>query len=234
MKEFYGSKIEREVAGRFPRAVREHQIDVRLDIGMHRHLVFKAPTTGIEWIEIVTWPGSLYVGGDRDGHVFSRLPDMFEFFRGSGGQVNPSYWSEKLVAPTPGHGRANVKTFSEERFKTEVRDYLGQAIQEWPRGTRTALREAVRKEVLIEGSDGEYEAQQAVEGFEFPPFWERKHGDPVFKFPSPYEGAWDFNDWDCHFLWQLHAIVWGIAYYDAHKAGRKIARARAPRSKGAS
>jgi len=220
-----GTKIEREVARRFKGDVRTHELTVLQDDGVHRHLRFAGPDTGMYWIEIVTWPGSLYVGGDMDGFVFSRLPDMFEFFRGDGQRINPHYWSEKLVAPAPGGGdRRSVKVFSPEAFRATVLDTVRWAAPDYPRGLRSAVIRDVIDHPDAQSEDG---ARMVLDAFEWPDALDRKKDDPVFQFTDTWE--MDFRDWGFHFLWACHAIVWGIAYYDAHKAGRKVRRPRAPK-----
>ena len=69
----------------FLKDVKNHGMEVRRDDGLYRHLIFRAPKDSWhQWFEVVTWPGSLAINGDMGSWCFSRIEDMFEFFRGSG------------------------------------------------------------------------------------------------------------------------------------------------------
>ena len=46
--------------------------------------------------------------------------------------------------------------------------------------------------------------------------FEHRVKDRAWTFDDVWE--WDLTTWDWHFLWACHAIVWGIAQYDQHKA----------------
>lgn len=187
-----------EVAARFARDTAKHQMTVLHDDGLYRHLRFTSRPQGYGeyWFDLITWPGRLAMCGDvGDDYVFSRLPDMFEFFRGKG--INPHYWAEKL-----GGGRRSVKSYSEdllrqlvvERFVEDAR-YNGV-----PAGTGKALRTWVLDEDLSD----EHAARQVLEDFAHKGYEFR---DDLWE--------WDFHDYDSSFLWACHAIVWGIAQYDA-------------------
>ncbi|MEU7044971.1 hypothetical protein AB0A77_28485 [Streptomyces varsoviensis] len=196
-----------KIADRFARDTAKHEMTVLHDKGLYRHLRFRAPTTSEYWFELVTWPGSLAMRGDvGEGYVFTRLSDMFEFFRRDG--ITPHYWAEKL-----GGGRESVKTYSEdlvrqlvvERFVEDARENGGV-----PAGTGKVLR----ARVLDEDLSDEQHARNLLEdfyhrGYEF--------ADDVWE--------WDFRDYDWAFLWACHAIVWGIAQYDAERQNTAVASA---------
>ena len=81
----------------FLKDVAAHKMSaLELDVGIHRHLRFIQPATNNMWFDIVTWPGSLTIHGDMGTWSFSRLPDMFNFFRGN--RINASSWSEKITS----------------------------------------------------------------------------------------------------------------------------------------
>ena len=65
----------------FLRDVAEHEMIVVRDDGVHRHIRFKKPGTSCMHFDLITWPGYLCYTGDMGTYVFSRLTDMFEFFR---------------------------------------------------------------------------------------------------------------------------------------------------------
>lgn len=201
------------ILNRFRRETADHAMTVLHDDGLYRHVRFQrqvwrpplaAPQrSSMYWFELITAPGSLIFQGDGDSFVFRRVEDMFEFFRGPVGDINPSYWGEKLT-----DGRDRVLKFNSEKFERRVKDAFVEACRDGgvPSGTGLALREDV-----LDLSDYEHEARRALNEFEH----------KGFRFYDTYE--WDFDDYDWWFLWALHGIVWGIAQYDAAKATPAVA-----------
>lgn len=187
-----------EVAQRFARDTARHQLTVLHEDGVYRHLRLMNPKSSEYWFEVVTWPGSLAMRGDvGDGYVFTRLNDMFEFFRSDRQWgINPHYWAEKL-----GGGRRSVKAYSEELLRQRVvEQFVNDA--RWG-GVPAGTGKAIRTWVLNEDLSDERQARNVLEdfahlGYEFSDVWE-----------------WDFHDYDDHFLWCCHAIQWAIAQYDA-------------------
>lgn len=49
--------------------------------GIYRHIRFRQPGTMCMHFDLITWPGYLCYTGDMGTYVFTRLADMFEFFR---------------------------------------------------------------------------------------------------------------------------------------------------------
>lgn len=185
-------------------STRNHCMTILREEGLYRHIRFAEPGTGIWRFDLVTWPGHLVITGDLEDYHFSRLPDMFEFFRHPVGYINPSYWAEKLCGPT------RSMSFSAELFKQLVYQYF----REWCQqngGPHRPLWRAICEEVMRDeyGYDDvvdESMAHHALTRF--------RHGD--FEFVDSWE--WELKDYDYHFLIALHAIVWGINMYDAAKA----------------
>jgi hypothetical protein len=192
--------IERQVAEHFGREVAELRMTVLHNAPVYRHLRFKAPGTGIGHFDLVTWPGHLTICGDREAYTFTRVYDMFEFFRGR--RINPMYWSEKMI----GAGRRQVcKEYSEDLFRQMVTDHLDEAEEDWP-GVTDAWREHAAN---YEDATFESAARDALEGFTYPDTLPR---DRAFQFYDTWE--WDLTDWDWHFVWSCYAIQWGIRYWD--------------------
>lgn len=183
----------------FLRDIADHRITVLQDDGIHRHVQFRRPGTYCMGFDLVTWPGYLCLCGDMGDYVFSRIPDMFEFFREAGDgalRINPPYWAEKCkAADTAGCG---IKQYSPEKFKEALHRYL--------EDTDDSLRDAALSELLCCANDTEYEARRAVMEFEhdgrtpFADFWET-----------------DLRDYTYHFIWCCYALAWGIRQYDAAK-----------------
>jgi hypothetical protein len=202
----------------FLRDVREHAMTVLRDDGIYRHLRYKRLDSGTYWFDIVTWPGQLSFSGDMGSFTFSRLRDMFEFFRtdarrpGEGLKINLGYWAEKIQSTEKNGGH---EEFSEERFREVVNDYRLRWVRDGARSgmltkeQRRELWEAVDEDVLRRACDGEYEAFSAAHEFEY----------KVGKRTYTLDDFWDhnFRDYTVRFVWCCYAIAWSIKLYDAAK-----------------
>ncbi|MFI6302125.1 hypothetical protein ACIBCH_09655 [Amycolatopsis thailandensis] len=200
-----------DTAERFALNTAEHAMTVLHDDGLYRHLRFQRTTwrpplvkplkSSIFWFDLITVPGSLIFRGDGESFVFARLEDMFEFFRGSAWQGRPNlgYWAEKVTS-----SQGELKTFDHKLFLQTMREHYVELIRDGsvPPGTSKALLEHA------EGYDWTYEvhARELLDTFEY----------KGFRFHDTWD--WDFRDYDWWFVWACHAIVWGIAQYDAVKA----------------
>lgn len=193
---------EEAMAERFKKDTAKHEMTVLHDDGVYRRLRFRAPKSSEYWFELVTWPGSLAIRGDVDGFMFSRLPDMFEFFRGKG--INADYWAEKLEG-----GRDSARSYSEDLFNQRVAEALKDAEEDTP-GVTAAWKKATEGFFCEWDTSSEHGARAALDAFEYLP--EGDKGEP-FRFEDSWE--WNLRDYDRWFLWACHAIVAGIAMYDA-------------------
>lgn len=217
---------ERAIAERFPGDIANHHLTVLRDDGLYRHLRCAQLGNSFYWFEIVTWPGSLAFRGDMDcAPVFSRVPDMFQFFRGKGyGTINPGYWSEKL----PDCGRS-VKVHS----KQVVRDRLDETLADYEQ-CFPALAASRERVVPLPGDAGRApvlsplmapdEVRQLIADHEADD--RLRFADGARELLADLERAdivsdtweWDLTDWDWPFLWACHAIVWVIDQYDKARA----------------
>jgi hypothetical protein len=216
-----------DTATRFARDTAEHQMTVLHDDGLYRHLRFHHPKHSMYWFDLITVPGALIFQGDGDSFVFRRVEDMFTFFRGPVGQINPGYWSEKLTS-----GRNEVIAYQQERLEEYVNDLVGEAIELDAGGIEgaetdedrvlTGLEDAIRERITDELTGDESLDRNLVEQFRY---WANPADEfstprktPDFEFHDVWE--WDCRDYDWWFLWACHAIVSGIAQYDSRTAGR--------------
>jgi hypothetical protein len=92
-----------DAESRFPDDIAQHQMKVKRNDGLYRHIYFGRPGTGNMSFSITTWPGYLAYTGDMGDYVFCRLDDMFQFFR-TDRTPNYSYWAEKVVAQDKADG----------------------------------------------------------------------------------------------------------------------------------
>ncbi len=179
----------------FLKDVAEHGMTALRDDGVHRHIQFRKPGTGIDGFDLITWPGHLCFTGDRGTYVFSRLTDMFMFFRTDREQprneqtlfINRGYWAEKLLAIDKHCG-------VEEYVEDLARARLIEALKE--HGGTKAKRREIYDEVTYHLGDGEHEAKNALREY-FTDSWE-----------------WRLTDYTYGFTWACYAIAWGIQQYD--------------------
>lgn len=174
----------------FKASTPDHELHILHNDGLYRHLRMKAPTTSIWHWDVITWPGHLCIDGDiGDGHVFSREPDMIDFFamgiqsKHSDGSpwIDVRYWAEKLS-----RGANTVKTYSGEAFLTHVRESLADR-DLGPADIRRLLDDAE------EVADYEHDAREWL------------NDRPSLMGTDTWE--WDLTDWDHHFLLSCYAIA---------------------------
>lgn len=104
----------------FLKDVEDHKINVVMDNGLYRHINFSKGSFCYSF-NLVTWPGHLCIEGDMGTYVFSRVPDMFAFFRDEYSEelkINTRYWSEKCET------KGNIKEFSVDSFRENVQEYI--------------------------------------------------------------------------------------------------------------
>lgn len=210
----------------FLKDVAEHTMQVLHDDGVHRCLRFSKKGSSTAWFDVVTWPGFLAYTGDMGSFVFTRLEDMFEFFRGpeSGPlRINPSYWGEKLEAVDSHTHHPGYKEYSEERLRENIEDHVARLIDEHEgpydadeeeisaskKSFEKELRFSVESDVLRFLDDGEDRAREALRDFEC------TIEDKTYTFQDSWE--WDCREFTFRYLWCCYALVWAIRQYDTQK-----------------
>ena len=201
----------------FLKDVDRHVIETIRDDGVNRHVRFRRPGTMCMHFDLITWPGYLCYTGDMGTYVFSRLEDMFQFFRRPDNSytIDFRYWAEKLKAVDSSGGNGSATEFSKERFKAVINEYR----VSWIRESRDALTKAQRRElweevdeqVLSYLDDGEHKVYEEANEFSW------RAGPEHFSYE--FTDLWDhrFTEYTHHFLWCCHAIAWGIRKYDESK-----------------
>jgi hypothetical protein len=176
-----------------------HEMTIHHADGLLRYIRFSQPGSSICSFNIITWPGSLCIEGDMGTYVFSRLRDMFTFFRSEvPGRINPRYWAEKVEAQCKTDG---VYEWDQDQFKGRVVEY----VRDWFRDSRNRkdqLRtfQEIRDDVLCYSTEAE--ARRALNEFHF--------GD--FYFQDTWE--WRMKKYTYRFIWNLRAITWAIHKFD--------------------
>jgi len=184
----------------FLKDVKEHEITIFKNDGLYRHIRFRKPHESAFYFDLVTFPHHLVYTGDMGTYVFSRIEDMFEFFRSNDGEVHPNfdYWSEKCLSESIfGDG---IREFSIKEFEDCVVDHARECLG---REQEEELTENEKFELydLLHCND-EYEAVEAI----------REHCSldiPMDDFS--WSSCRVFTD---HFIWCCCAIQWGIMQYD--------------------
>lgn len=219
----------------FLRDVAKHEMTVIHDAGEIRHLRFGRPGDSNMHFNITTVPGYLMFTGDMGAWSFTRLRDMFEFFRGKEDgplRINRQFWSEKLIAASCSGRRDGAATeYSEELFKATLwREALNLARRMKDDGVSAEHRAEMLKElrdVRYAGCNGEHAAHQAAHDFEYRVPAKADARPFAYLLPSERSGgyAWRLTDfyennlrtYTYHFVWACYAIAWAIRVYDASK-----------------
>lgn len=209
--------MDKLTEGEFLKNVENHIMTVVKDDGVYRHLRFKQVGRTEMYFDLITWPGYLCYTGDMGTYVFSRLTDMFEFFRTDRKDdnklyINLGYWAEKLEAVDSHGGNSRGATeFSPEKFTRVINDYRVGWMRErsLDKDDRRELWDSVDDEVLSYLDDGEQSVYLKANEFR------TTLGGRRFSFRE----LWDhnFTDYTSHFAWCCYALAWGIKQYDESK-----------------
>lgn len=198
---------------RFQRDTKNHELTVLHDDGLYRHLRFRRPRdeSSSYWFDLITWPGMLCVNGDMGTYTFARLADMFEFFRSPSQpkfHINASYWAEKSKG-----SELPLEEYDSDHFAERIREYVKEGGAEFG----DDLMYEVELQILEdEEFNDEHLAVKLVRDFAYT----TRIGGSVKEFTFPvFDGFCEnMRDWSFHYLWNCHAIQWGIWHYDQMKA----------------
>lgn len=198
-----------EIAARFARDTARHEMTVKHEDGLYRHLRFASPAPdGHTPFELITWPFNLVVKAGWTFHFdIDATEDMFDLFRRTAptGRINPGYWSEKVRA-----GRDEIEGFSEDSFERQVKQHVVDAIRngDAPRGIG---REVTRD--IFDWGDISHEAgaRAELDSFRFEGW---SFGDT---------SEWDFSEYTPGFLHCCFAVRRGIDLWDAARKTAEVA-----------
>lgn len=182
--------------------VKNHEITIHKNNGVYRHLTFANPNDCDKYFNITTFPDYLIITGDMGALVFSRLHDMFDFFRSDDLKINPGYWAEKIQSASYQGKIESYSEFDTDEVKRFAQEYLDDFLEQ------NMLSELDKEELLEEfdseilHSEDEYEIVEAIRNFDC-------HG---FDFEEFWEGY--YRKYRYHYIWLCYAIVWGIKKFD--------------------
>jgi hypothetical protein len=187
----------------FCRDIAEHKVTVLRDDALYRHIRARRGDSYVCGFDVITWPGYLCYSGDMGCFVFTRLTDMFEFFRGRRtAMVDRGYLAEKVVAADKTDG---IREYSPEMFEAAVKSDFDLFVEDWDNDEdKAALWSEIKDDVLPSGEDGVSSAIQAASSFYyngrqvFADFWEHR-----------------LEDYTRRFSWCCYAVPWAIEQYDA-------------------
>ncbi|EQB98789.1 hypothetical protein [Photorhabdus temperata] len=200
-----------EILERFKKDTENHSIKVLHNSGLYRHLLFNKDGSSAYYFDITTWPGYLCISGDMGCFTFSRINDMFNFFRDSSNElsINPCYWSEKLQAGA-GHCKEIYNKWSPGKFK----DAVSEAFNNWLDDNDDISNDVIEEiqesiEQIISCSHDKHDAISAIRDYYdeygiFVDFWEN-----------------DMEEYSFHYIWCCYAIVCGISKFDEYIAENK-------------
>lgn len=193
-----------QVERRFPTDIASHEMTIVQDAGLIRYVKFRQVDRGFSyWFDIATWPGFLCISGDMGCYVFSRITDMFEFFRGKDG-IDYGYWAQKLQAVDR---NSPAMKWSENEFRNNVdrvfKNHTGYCdVGNYKRRLGLLINEQLR----IADLGDSHSAIGAMIKLEI---------DGQYPFQDFYEYLCE--DYTHQFVWCCNAIRWGINQYDAAK-----------------
>lgn len=190
---------------RFQNDIKDHVLTVNLDQGLYRDITIGKPGTGDMRYHITTRPGYLMFTGDMGSFTFSRLDDMFNFFRGD--RVNLGYWEEKLEAVD---SRKGCKEYSADKAKKEMLDWLSNFIEDLD------IDDDEFRDNVVDATD-------AVKNIDYSD--EYSFVECVRDWDADIAGGMDLDDffgnsvesYTFHYIWCCHAIVHAIKMYDESK-----------------
>lgn len=205
----------------FQNDIKDHSMEVLMDNGLYRHLRFSKDGSNVFRFDLVTWPGHLSITGDMESFTFSRLDDMFSFFRTDrvakpGGKFDPEkntnlgYWAEKVVAQAPG----GITKLYGQKIANAIKSYVEddeEGVERFGKDEWTEIKEEVRDLEQRAMNDPDSELKELVSdiydfecnGFSFVDFWDHR-----------------LEAYTYHFAWSCAAIAYGVREYDLHMGAK--------------
>jgi len=188
----------------FLKDVENHSMEILKDDGLYRHLKFTNGGSQVYRFDLITWPGHLCICQDMGTYVFSKQPDMFDFFYDGEIAIKPSYWSEKVQSQCK---QSHIEQYSKEQLIENVWYWFENYFQFKDDEEKAAVKEEINKEVIKSLSGCEIRDYDVVVGYE------SSFGHEFLDFFETSNQEYSY-----HYLWCCWAIVWGIGQYNKSKA----------------
>ena len=204
-KEYYD-----QIKEYFDKEILGHEMTILHDDGVYRHIRFNQPGSSIHLFNLTTFPNHLCFSGDMGTFVFSRVEDMFRFFRNDRDAISPSYWGEKLQSISTYGG---YEKFNEDVFK--------ETVEEWFCSYRDNFDDVELADKIWSDIKGRIINRASDEG------------DGIFSMQAVYDYVYEDDDEDIeirdifqdfwehsctryeqNYIWCLWAILHGIKMYD--------------------
>lgn len=218
---------------RFAKDTENHKMEVLKNDDLYRHLKFTENGSGssVYRFDIITWPGYLAIVGDMGESVFTRSPDMIQFFRSAQRNddpanalaINPRYWAEKCAANDGDKLEFRSELF-EQLVKEKFDEFIAENMVESEDGETEAQPEwasdlwiDLKGEVLSLANETVDEAIRAM--MEYRP--DNDTGYASFGFSEAWEYASSLQDYTFHFYWRLYAIAHAVKQFDAYVESMK-------------
>lgn len=210
MREQYEKQFER-----FSQEIAEHTVTILRNDGLYRHLRCRRGDSYTLGFDVITWPGYLAYVGDMGSYVFSRLPDMFEFFRGRRtAMVDRGYLAEKAVAADKPDG---IQRYSEGMFRAAVKADFDAFVESDGLSSDEAadLWEQISDDVLSCAEMGHSAALDAATNFR----WVPEHLGATYP-RAVFTDFWEHSleDYTARFWWCCYAVPWAIEAFDRQVA----------------
>lgn len=187
MSEFF-QRREEFFAALAKSAFKDHVVHVKLENGLYRHYLCRAPQTGMYHFHVMTFPGRLAVYGDIGDIVWEREPDTLYWARSAIRSI--SYFAEKVWSTI------RVDEFSPSPAEARVREDYEQMRQELLDQhapiEKLAQLEDTREELIAAAHDNGQYFYEAASGCEW------------------YDGADlpNVEDYTSSFYWAREALLW--------------------------
>lgn len=189
---------------RFLSDIASHELSIGMDDGIHRNLRFSQSNSSDMHFNITTWPGYLCISGDMGCFVFSRVPDMFEFFRNDKLETNLGYWEEKLQSETVnGSGAKSWSAESNLKNMKQIVENWKEYADEDELDPDFIAAELERFKDDFYDLDSEYDMNIAMTNWD-----EAENGINFLDYES------SSLEYTFHYRWCCYAIVWAIQQYD--------------------
>ena len=182
--------------------VKRHEITIHQNNGVYRHLTFKNADDCHQSFNITTFPDHLVITGDMGTLVFSRLYDMFNFFRSDDLRIKPDCWDEKIQSMSRRAKDASFLEFDIDKIKEYAQKIINNFINDnmLSKWQEEDLLKTFKSEILR--SEDEHELVEAIRQFSF----------RDVDFTDFREG--DYSEYRYEYIWLCYAIVWGIKKFD--------------------